>query len=87
MCTRFEDDDGVCLSHLHKNLFTVAALDNIDHNLTSTTVLAKYPCTMCYSGQNRISVSRAFVTTYVYMKLAKRDISGFTSETGNQFNC
>ena len=36
LCTRFEDDDVVCPSHLHKNLFTVGALDNIDHNLSTT---------------------------------------------------
>ena len=34
LCTRFKDDDA---SHLHKNLFTVGALDNTDHNLSSTT--------------------------------------------------
>ena len=42
LCTRFEDDDVVCPSHLHKNLFTVGALDNIDHNLSSTTAQGSF---------------------------------------------
>ena len=42
LCTRFEDDDVVCPSQLRKNLFTVGALDNVDHNLTSTTAQGSF---------------------------------------------
>ena len=42
MCARFEDDGVVCPSHLRKNLFTVGALDNIDHNLSSTTAQGSF---------------------------------------------
>ena len=42
LCARFEDDDIVCPSQLRKNLFTVGALDNIDHNLTSTTAQGSF---------------------------------------------
>jgi len=42
MCTRFEDDGIVCPSHLHNNLFTVGTLDNIDHNLSSTTAQGSF---------------------------------------------
>ena len=42
LCTRFEDDDVVCPSQLRKNLYTVGALDNIDHNLTSTTAQGSF---------------------------------------------
>ena len=42
LCTIFEDDDVVCPSQLRKNLFTVGALDNIDHNLTSTTAQCSF---------------------------------------------
>ena len=37
VCTRFEQDSVVCPSQLRKDLFTVGAFDNIDHNLSSTT--------------------------------------------------
>ena len=42
LCARFEDDDIVCPSQLRKNIFTVGALDNIDHNLTSTTAQGSF---------------------------------------------
>ena len=37
MCARLEEEGVVCPSHLRNNLFTVGALDNIDHNLSLTT--------------------------------------------------
>ena len=37
MCKQFEVDNIVCPSNLKKNLFVVGALDNIDHNCSSTT--------------------------------------------------
>ena len=36
-CERFKDDDVVIPACLRKGLFTVGALDNLDHNPTSTT--------------------------------------------------
>jgi len=36
MCKRFQNEDLVCPSHLRNGLFTVGALDNIDHNPSST---------------------------------------------------
>ena len=42
MCARFEEEGVVCPSHLRKNLFTVGALDNIDHNLSSTTAQGSF---------------------------------------------
>ena len=42
LCTKFKDDDIVCPSHLRKNLFTVGALDNIDHNLSFTTAQGSF---------------------------------------------
>ena len=37
MCEQFKAENVVCPSNLRKGLFTVAALDNLDHNPTSTT--------------------------------------------------
>ena len=42
LCGRFEDDDIVCPSQLRKNILTVGALDNIDHNLTSATAQGSF---------------------------------------------
>ena len=36
-CERFKDDDVVIPACLRKGLFTVGALDNLNHNPTSTT--------------------------------------------------
>ena len=37
MCKQFEADGVVCPSTLRKGLVTVGAMDNLDHNPTSTT--------------------------------------------------
>ena len=37
LCKRFEQEGLACPANLRKGLFTVRALDNIDHNTTSTT--------------------------------------------------
>uniref|UniRef100_UPI00358E0071 uncharacterized protein isoform X1 n=1 Tax=Myxine glutinosa TaxID=7769 RepID=UPI00358E0071 len=37
VCERFEEDGVVCPAFLRKGLFTVGALDNLDHNPSSTT--------------------------------------------------
>ena len=42
VCTRFEQDGVVCPSQLRKDLFTVGAFDNTDHNLSSTTAQGSF---------------------------------------------
>jgi len=42
VCKKYMTDDLVCPPVLEPNLFTVAALDNIDHNLTSTTAKSSF---------------------------------------------
>ena len=37
VCFRYTDESAVCPSNLRLHLFTTAAVDNIDHNPTSTT--------------------------------------------------
>ena len=39
---RFEEDNCVCPPNLRKGLFSVAALDNIDHNPSSTTASSSF---------------------------------------------
>ena len=38
LCDQFEVEKIVCPPKLRKNLFTTSAIDNVDHNLSSTTV-------------------------------------------------
>ena len=40
VCQQYEDDGIVCPPGLKKNVFTSSAVDNIDHNPSSTTALA-----------------------------------------------
>ncbi len=42
MCQRFQDDNAVCPSHLRKGIFVAGALDNIDHNPSSTTAQSSF---------------------------------------------
>ena len=42
VCTRFESDGIVCPTNLHRGLFTVGALDNIDHNPSSTSAQGSF---------------------------------------------
>ena len=42
VCTRFEQDGVVCPSQLRKDLFTVGAFYNIDHDLSSTTAQGSF---------------------------------------------
>ncbi len=42
VCERFEEDGVVVPAGLHKGLFTVGALDNIDHNPSSTTAVGAF---------------------------------------------
>ena len=42
ICKRFEDEGIVCPLQLRKSLFTVGALDNIDHNFSSTTAQGSF---------------------------------------------
>ena len=37
-----DSDDRVCPSNLRRNIFTVAGLDNIDHNLSSRTATSSF---------------------------------------------
>ena len=41
ICQQYEDDNIVCQPGLRKNVFTTSAVDNIDHNPSSTTALAR----------------------------------------------
>ena len=42
ICSRFETENIVCPSNLRKGLFTTGAVDNIDHNSTSTTAQGSF---------------------------------------------
>ena len=42
MCKLFQQDQVVCPPKLQNNLFTTAAVDNIDHNPSSTTTTDSY---------------------------------------------
>ncbi len=42
MCKQFEEQKLVCPANLRKGLFTVGALDNIDHNPSATTALGSF---------------------------------------------
>ena len=42
ICKRFEDEGIACPLQLRKGLFTVGALDNINHNLSSTTAQGSF---------------------------------------------
>jgi len=42
VCDQYRKDDLVCPPSLRKGLFTVAAADNIDHNLSSSTANASF---------------------------------------------
>ena len=42
LCQRFINDDAVVPVNMKKNTFTVAAIDNIDFNASSTTVTSSF---------------------------------------------
>ena len=42
MCLQFLSDNIVCPSHLHKDIFVSGALDNIDHNPSSSTAQSSF---------------------------------------------
>ena len=42
LCKRFVSEDAVCPSQMRKGIFTVGALDNIDHNLSSITAQGSF---------------------------------------------
>jgi len=42
VCTQYRADNVVCPASLHPGLFTVAAADNIDHNLSSSTAQSSF---------------------------------------------
>ena len=45
VCNRYLEDDTVCPVNLRKGLFSVGALDNIDHNPTSVTAEGSFHAT------------------------------------------
>ena len=45
VCRRFEQEQVVCPPKLRTNLFTTAAVDNIDHNPSSTTATDSFHAT------------------------------------------
>ena len=42
VCEHFKETDTVCPPNLKKNVFTTAAVDNIDHNTSSTTAITSF---------------------------------------------
>ena len=42
VCETYNKQQIVCPPHLHKGVFTVGALDNIDHNPTSTSAKGSF---------------------------------------------
>ena len=42
LCKRFVAEDAVCPPQMRKGIFTVGALDNIDHNVFSTTAQGSF---------------------------------------------
>ena len=42
VCEHFKETDTVCLPNLKTNVFTTAAVDNIDHNTSSTTAVSSF---------------------------------------------
>ena len=42
VCEHFKETDTVCPPNLKRNVFTTAAVDNIDHNTSSTTVITLF---------------------------------------------
>ena len=57
VCQRYEEDGVVCPAKLRKDLFTVAALDNIDHKSSSNTATQSFHGTSISFMQN-ISIDR-----------------------------
>ena len=53
----YESDDVVCPLILRKNLFTTAAVDNVDHNQSSATAHDAFHGTRISLFQNRVSES------------------------------
>ena len=42
LCGQYQANDVVCPTHLRKGLFTVGAMDNIDHNASTTTAYSSF---------------------------------------------
>ena len=46
VCQQFHREKVVCLPQLRSHVFTTAAVDNIDHNPSSTTARDSFHCTI-----------------------------------------
>ena len=42
MCNQYHTNNVVCPSHLRKGIYTVGAMDSIDHNPSSTTAHSSF---------------------------------------------
>ena len=42
LCEQYAEDNVVCPPELHSGVFTTAAIDNIDHNPSSTTAVEAF---------------------------------------------
>ena len=42
VCEHFKETDTVCPPNLTRNVFTTAAVDNVDHNTSSTTAITSF---------------------------------------------
>ena len=56
VCAQYRSDDLVCPLGLRRGLFTVAAADNIDHNLSSSTAQSffSWNCNFTYASTTRL---------------------------------
>ena len=58
---QYDSEGVVCPLNLRKNLFTTAAIDNIDHNPSSTTSYGAFHGTGISLFQNRVTQSDGII--------------------------
>jgi len=67
LCSKYRDDGVVCPPTLKPGCFTVAAVDNVDHNLSSTTAQSSFHGTAIsltqFDGRNEIDVCTSYSAT------------------------
>ena len=66
-CERFKEDGVVSSACLRKGLFTVGALDNLDHNPSSTTSQSSFHGTGISSLLDQILVSADHLLQYLHL--------------------